>query len=104
MKTRNKPHLLSESLVKLIKPDSILGEIMLGRVYFSNVGKNKMRKEKVYQASADRLVKVCPSCELTWEYVKVGSHITQKHTIYHKNVPKFGKKKEICTRCSEEEE
>ena len=104
MKRRNREDLLSESLVKAVKKNSILAEVMLGKIYFSNVGSRKVRKDKVYQASADRLVKICPICELAWERVKVGSQAEANRTLYYKNMPKYGKKIQNCTRCSEEEE
>jgi hypothetical protein len=104
MKRRNREDLLSESLVKAVKKNSILAEVMLGKIYFSNVGSRKVRKDKVYQASADRLVKICPICELAWERVKVGSQAESDRTLYYKNMPKYGKKMQNCTRCSEEEE
>jgi len=104
MKRRNREDLLSESLVKAVKKNSILAEVMLGKIYFSNVGSRKVRKDKVYQASADRLVKICPICELAWERVKVGSQAEANRTLYYKNMPKYGKKMQNCTRCSEEEE
>ena len=104
MKRRNREDLLSESLVKAIKRGTILAEVMLGKIYFSNVGSRKVRKDKVYQASADRLVKICPICELAWERVKVGSQAESDRTLYYKNMPKYGKKMQNCTRCSEEEE
>jgi len=104
MKRRSREDLLSESLVKAVKKNSILAEVMLGKIYFSNVGSRKVRKDKVYQASADRLVKICPICELAWERVKVGSQAESDRTLYYKNMPKYGKKMQNCTRCSEEEE
>jgi len=104
MKRRSREDLLSESLVKAVKRGSILAEVMLGKIYFSNVGSRKVRKDKVYQASADRLVKICPICELAWERVKVGSQAESDRTLYYKNMPKYGKKMQNCTRCSEEEE
>jgi len=104
MKRRNREDLLSESLVKAVKKNSILAEVMLGKIYFSNVGSRKVRKDKVYQASADRLVKICPICELAWERVKVGSQGETDRTLYYKNMPKYGKKMQNCIRCSEEEE
>ena len=104
MKRRSKEDLLSESLVKAVKRGSILAEVMLGKIYFSNVGSRKVRKDKVYQASADRLVKICPICELAWERVKVGSQAESDRTLYYKNMPKYGKKIQNCIRCSEEEE
>ena len=104
MKRRNREDLLSESLVKAVKRGSILAEVMLGKIYFSNVGSRKVRKDKVFQASADRLVKICPICELAWERVKVGSQAEANRTLYYKNMPKYGKKIQNCTRCSEEEE
>jgi len=104
MKRRSREDLLSESLVKAVKRGSILAEVMLGKIYFSNVGSRKVRKDKVFQASADRLVKICPICELAWERVKVGSQAEANRTLYYKNMPKYGKKIQNCTRCSEEEE
>ena len=83
---------------------SILAEVMLGKIYFSNVGSRKVRKDKVYQASADRLVRVCPICKLAWEGIKMSSMSKNKNILYYKNMPKYGKKTQICTRCSEEEE
>ena len=104
MKRRSKEDLLSESLVKAVKRGSILAEVMLGKIYFSNVGSRKVRKDKVYQASADRLVRVCPICKLAWEGIKMSSMSKNKNILYYKNMPKYGKKTQICTRCSEEEE
>ena len=104
MKRKTKKHLLSKSLIRVVKPDSILGEVMLGKIYFSNVNSRNPRRDKVYQASADRLVKVCPICKLTWERVKVGSQVESNRTLYYKNMPKYGKKIKVCYKCSEEEE
>ena len=103
-KRNTRMDLLSKSLVRAVKNDSVFGEIMLGKIYFSNVGSRKVRKDKVFQASADRLVKICPICELAWERVKVGSQAEANRTLYYKNMPKYGKKIQNCTRCSEEEE
>ena len=78
---------------------------MLGKIYFSNTDSSKrIRKDKVYQSSADRVVKACPICNLTWESIRVGSQGETNRTIYYKNMPKYGKKMQNCTRCSEEEE
>ena len=104
MKRRSKEDLLSESLVKAVKRGSILAEVMLGKIYFSNVGSRKVRKDKVYQASADRLVRVCPICKLAWEGIKLSSMSKNKNILYYKNMPKYGKKIQNCIRCSEEEE
>ena len=101
-KRNTRMDLLSKSLVRAVKNDSVFGEIMLGKIYFSNIGSKKVRKDKVYQASADRLVKVCPACKLAWEGIKLSSTQTSKNTKYYKNFPKYGKKVELCDNCKGE--
>tara|TARA_R100000781_G_scaffold2704_1_gene4239 strand:+ start:852 stop:1163 length:312 start_codon:yes stop_codon:yes gene_type:complete len=103
MKTRNKEHLLSESLVDAVKEGSILADVMLGRAYFTTSDSFSPRKDKLYKTSADKQIKNCPVCNLTWENVR-GSQSEFRRTIYYKNIPRFGKKIIICDRCSEEEE
>ena len=106
MKRRNKDDLLSQSLVKAVKLGSILADVMLGKIYFSHTDTTKrVRKSKVYQTSADRLVKICSVCNMTWERLKISTKKRKVYqTLYYKNVPKYGKEIEICNKCSEEEE
>ena len=106
MNRKSREDLLSKSLVEAVKVGSILADVMLGKIYFSHTDTTKkVRKSKVYQKSADRLVKVCSVCNMTWERLKISTKKRKVYqTLYYKNVPKFGKEIEICNKCSEEEE
>ena len=105
MSRRNKEEVLSQSLVDAIKTDSILADVMLGKIYLSNTDTTKrVRKSTVYQTSADKLVKRCPVCDKTWEKFKLSTKSRKVyHTLYYKNVPKYGKEVKVCDKCNEEE-
>ena len=101
---KNRDDLLSESLVKAVKKGSILADVMLGKAFLSNSDSSRnIRKDKVYQSSADRVVKACPVCKLTWESISVGSQGETNRTIYYNNIPRYGKSIVTCAKCSEKD-
>ena len=101
---KSRDDLLSESLVKAVKKGSILADVMLGKAFLSNSDSSRnIRKDKVYQSSADRVVKACPVCKLTWESIRVGSQGETNRTIYYNNIPRYGKSIVTCAKCSEKD-
>ena len=50
----------------------------------------------------DLLVKACPKCERTWEYVNPNKNNGQNVLYYKKGqLPTYGKAKVVCKRCED---
>ena len=50
----------------------------------------------------DLLVKACPVCERTWEFVNPSKHNGQSVLYYRKgHLPTYGKEKVVCKKCED---
>lgn len=60
----------------------------------------KSKETRGRKLVVDLLVKACPKCERTWEYVNPSKHNGQGVLYYKKgHLPTIGKEKVICERC-----
>ena len=51
--------------------------------------------------NADELIKYCRSCNPTWEHIRPGNN--KKSIARYENLPTYGKRKELCPRCKDNE-
>ena len=85
----------SNDLVKILTADSILSDVMLGKHCLTASYKTTRRRN--IDRSSDNYLAYCSSCNKVWE-----NHYKYNPTIYHDNLPTYGKKRIQCKKCKEE--
>ena len=84
----------SAELIDIFTYDSILSDVMLGKVCREMSYKTSGRRN--IDRSSDTYLVYCTLCNQVWE-----DHYRYKPTVYHDNVPTYGKKRIKCKKCKE---
>ena len=85
----------SDELVKILTADSILSDVYLGNQHLQSNYKPSGRRN--IDRSSDNYLVYCTSCKKIWE-----NHYSYNPTIYHDNIPTYGKKRLDCKPCRKE--
>jgi hypothetical protein len=66
----------------------------------NNGGIIKNKETRGRRLIVDKMIKVCPICESTWEKVRPAMHHGRSVMYYRKGqLPTYGKEKIICEKC-----
>ena len=87
----------SDSLIKILTADSIFSEVMLGKNYLGTTYRAKAYKS--IDKKSDNYLVYCSSFNKIWE-----NHYKYNPTVYHNNVPTYGKKRVQCKKCEGKKE
>ena len=84
----------SRNIIEILTADSIMSDVMLGKNYLGLGYKTKTYKSQ--DRKSDNYLVYCTSCKKIWE-----NHYKYNPTVYHENVPTYGKSRIKCRKCKE---
>ena len=91
---RERNNCYSDELREIFTAESVLSDVYLGNHHLSFAYKTTRRRN--IDRSSDTYLVYCTLCNQVWE-----DHYRYKPTVYHDNVPTYGKKRIKCKKCKE---